>query len=370
MPSRWNEIAKSLQSAIARGEMQPGDRLPSETDLAATWNVCRATAHRAMTELHRQGLVTRKRRVGTIVSHRKPVVSPRKGGVALLFFHHNDFPQVEYLHGFRAALPDEYHVLFCDIKNDPQREALYLQRMQEEADAICCYPTCDPANTVLLQKIIESGTPLVCLDRLPEGLEADAVVTDNYGSSLAALRMLTAQGHRRIAFLTTENKEVSSIRERYEAFKTAMIEAGNTDIAPLIRSFPCGMGYNFDLFSQAVHDALFTLLHQPDPPTAVFCLEDYFLAATREACDRMGLVVPKDLEILSFSDCPPMLTRITGGVHRIVQQAYNMGGVAAERVLARLHGDRGPVRIERVPALFYPAHPPITTGERGGKTGI
>lgn len=358
MAGRWNEIAGALRASIEGGGLKPGDRLPSETDLAAQWQVCRMTAHRALHELHREGLVTRRRRIGTVVAAPS---AKRASTIALLFFHNNNFPQVEYIHGIRAALPDDCNLLFFDTRNDPQREAQILRRMQTDADGIVCFPTNVPLNTPLLCRLRESGMPVVCVDRAPEGAGLDAVVTDNYGSSREALCRLREQGHRRIAHFTEEKMHISSVRERHAAYREVMVEAGHADPARWERRFPASLGRDFDQMAQAVHDALFTLLHQHDPPTAVFCLEDYYLGAVLEACDTMRVSVPNDLEVLSFSDCPPMVLRLSRDVHRIVQRAYRMGQLAAERLLQRMAGDTSPAEVVRVPADYHPAGACITT---------
>ncbi len=352
MTSRWEEIARSIQTDIDKGAFLPGDRLLSETELAAQWGVCRMTAHRAMVELHQKGLVIRKRRLGTVVAE-KGLERPKI--VAMLFFHTNDFPQVEYIQGIRAGLPDAWDLLFCDTHNDPAREADYLRRMQGQADAIICYPTCDPKNTVLLQQIIAAGKPLVCVDRIPEGLSADAVMTDNFGSTRTALQCLQQQGHRNIAFFGYQELEVSSVRERYGAYLMTLDEAAHIDAAHWSRFLPKGMGYDLAHLMQTIHEELSALLDDPNPPTAVFCEDDYIMASVLEACERQGLRVPRDIAVLSFNDCPTFIPRLTRGVHRLVQQAQPIGRIAAECLRARVTGENLPPYIHRVPALFYAA---------------
>ncbi|MBC7808249.1 MAG: substrate-binding domain-containing protein [Akkermansiaceae bacterium] len=361
---RWNEITESLRNLIAEGQLQPGDRLPSEKVLAAQWGVCRMTAHRAMSELEREGLVHRKRRVGTIVipQHETkhvgkadevvenftsgmnpgfPTLPKGTKRVALLCFHVNDFPQADYIHGFRSSMPENYHVLLCDTENRPEREAEYLRRLSGEADAICIYPTCAVGNTPLLARIAEEGTPVICLDRVPEGLEeaVDGVVTDNYSATHESLRILAARGHTHVALLTTDARGVSSLTERRQGWRDALLSANISiaDCDALLRRFPPGLGYDFDMLSQIVHDALYTLRHKsPNPPTAVLCLDDFFLSAAMEACDRMGLVVPDDFELLSFSDYPPLAARLAQNSHRISQRTREMGDLAATRLQGRL----------------------------------
>ena len=350
---KWKHIADDIRAQIECGGLAPGSPLPSESELAQRYGVCRMTAHRAMFELQRLGLVVRKRKTGTFVA--KP--SPAKPVfIAAIFPFVHDYPQVEYLRGIRSALPDQYNLLLCETHNEPQCEAQYLRRMQHEADGIICYPTCDPKNTPLLQRILDNGKPLVCVDRQPDGLDCDVVMTDNYQSSLTGLRYLLDEGHRSIAHFTDDVRYVSSVRDRYEAYLHAMREANNGQIVEtLVRFFPSHIGIKLDYLAQAVYDALFTLLHQPDPVTAVFCLHDYYMVAVLEACDRMGIWVPDDLEVLSFADAPPLMTRVTRSVHRLVQQVYEMGRTAAVRLQRRINGEVMPSEVLTTRASFYPA---------------
>lgn len=340
--AKWKQIADAIRAQIEGGKLLPGTPLPSETELAQQYGVCRVTAHRAMFELQRLGLVVRKRKRGTYVAEppsSKPVF------IAAVFPFVHDYPQVEYFRGIRRALPDHYNLLLCETHSDPHREAQYLRRMQNEADGVLCYPTCDPQNTMVLQRLVDSGKPVVCVDRQPAGVRCDMVMTDNYHSSLVGLRYLTGKGHRFIAHFTDDALYVSSIRERYEAYLQAMREIGNEDAQSLVRLFQLHESTTLDYRVQVVHDALFTLLHQPQPITAVFCLHDYYMAAVLEACDRMGVAVPDQLEVLSFADAPPLMTRVTRSVHRLVQQAYEMGQIAALRLKRRIEGEVMPPEI-------------------------
>ena len=149
------------------------------------------------------------------------------------------------------------------------------------------------------------------------------------------------------------------MRERLEGYAAAMEEA-DLSWESQVRVFPRGAGYAFDAFAEAVRETLSDMLSGPDAPTAVFCLEDYFLAATIEACETLGLSVPGDLEILSFNDCPSPTPRPTLRIQRIVQQAYHMGYLAARHLQERLDGttntdntDNTDPWIHRVPAHLY-----------------
>jgi GntR family transcriptional regulator len=67
MRAKHQEIAHQLREAIDRGELPPGTRLPSETDLMNTYQVARGTVRQAISLLTNEGLVTPMSGIGTVV---------------------------------------------------------------------------------------------------------------------------------------------------------------------------------------------------------------------------------------------------------------------------------------------------------------
>lgn len=63
-------LAAHLERLIATGELSPGDRLPSERELAVTLQVSRATLREAMHELESKHLIERTPGRGTVVVER------------------------------------------------------------------------------------------------------------------------------------------------------------------------------------------------------------------------------------------------------------------------------------------------------------
>ena len=63
----WSQLASQLESAIERGDLRPGQRLDNEVDLAERCGLSRPTVRRAIEDLVAQGLLVRRRGVGTQV---------------------------------------------------------------------------------------------------------------------------------------------------------------------------------------------------------------------------------------------------------------------------------------------------------------
>src|SRR5216684_7659703 len=61
-------IASLLRDAVLRGSLGPNQRLPAEPELAERLKVSRATLRHAVSILTQEGLLVRRRGIGTFVS--------------------------------------------------------------------------------------------------------------------------------------------------------------------------------------------------------------------------------------------------------------------------------------------------------------
>jgi GntR family transcriptional regulator len=64
-------IRESLRQQVLTGHYKPGDRIPSEEDLAKDWQVNRLTARRSISDLVNEGLLQRRPGIGTFVIGRR-----------------------------------------------------------------------------------------------------------------------------------------------------------------------------------------------------------------------------------------------------------------------------------------------------------
>ncbi len=71
-------IARDLREAIAAGSLQVGAVLPTELELCARYGVSRHTVRIALADLAEAGLVTRRKRFGTVVQAARPSRSYRQ----------------------------------------------------------------------------------------------------------------------------------------------------------------------------------------------------------------------------------------------------------------------------------------------------
>jgi GntR family transcriptional regulator len=88
----YEVVKRQITEAIMIGKLEPGSVLPSEVALSQTYGVAVGTVRRALMDLTNDGLLSRRRKTGTVVTGRKPQHSLR------LFF------QYFRLHGLDGSL--------------------------------------------------------------------------------------------------------------------------------------------------------------------------------------------------------------------------------------------------------------------------
>ncbi|MGW9402821.1 LacI family DNA-binding transcriptional regulator [Arthrobacter sp. NPDC055585] len=131
---------------------------------------------------------------------------------------------------------------------------------RRRVDGVLIVPT--SGDHAGLRTEMDLGTPMVFLDRRPEGLSADAVVLDNLGGARAAAGMLLDQGHTRLGILV-DTLKMTTMSERLEGVRQAYGERG-LDFAQAT------VIHNVGAPEQA-EARMDSVLAGQDVPTAFFC---------------------------------------------------------------------------------------------------
>ena len=74
----FEQIAKNVRRLLARGDLRPGEKLPSARELAGTLSVNPNTIVHAYGELEAQGIIEKRRGLGTFVREDAPVETMRR----------------------------------------------------------------------------------------------------------------------------------------------------------------------------------------------------------------------------------------------------------------------------------------------------
>lgn len=107
----FEQAVDQLRTLIENGQIQVGEKLPSEKELCAALNTSRTSIREALRVLEAEGLVESRKGVGTFVSSRSFWMSSRNEIVALIRQRGEALRQIlevrEYMEGLSARLAAE-----------------------------------------------------------------------------------------------------------------------------------------------------------------------------------------------------------------------------------------------------------------------
>lgn len=230
-------------------------------------------------------------------------------------------------------------VFAASIGNDPEREhALVEAFTRRRVDGLIL--TTISGDHGYLQVERDQGVPLVFVDRPPQGVLADAVVTDNLPASRTAVAHLIEHGHRHIAYLG-DDLAISTARERHQGFLESMAAAGLSPDPDEDRSGLTSVA--------AAYAAAREVLTRDDPPTALYTSQNLVTVGAIRALHDLGL--QQKVAMVGFDDVF-LIDMLQPAVTVMAQDPAEMGRVAAERLFARLDGEDTPTGTHVVPATL------------------
>jgi LacI family transcriptional regulator, galactose operon repressor len=228
-----------------------------------------------------------------------------------------------------AAREHDCLLITSSCEEDPEREReLVRTLMRRRVDALLIVPA--SRDHAYLPRELGGRTPIVFLDRPPEGVEADCVLLDNLGGAGTAVAHLIAGGHRRIAYVADPDT-LYTAAERLAGYRAAMAAAGVPVDPELVR-----LGSHDAAQAEAVVRELLAL-PADRRPTALFCGNNRHtvgaLHALRGLDDEIALVGFDDFELADLL-----------GTTVVRHDSQDLGVHAAALAFGRLDGDDGPPR--------------------------
>jgi LacI family transcriptional regulator len=220
----------------------------------------------------------------------------------------------------------------CD--EDPERERDLIGSFRERrVDGIIVVPASHD-HTYLYEER-RAGTALVFVDRPASHLDADSIVSDNFGGAARAAAHLLERGHRRIGFLG-DLLSISTAEERLRGYTHALESAGirlDDDVVRTELRDP-------DAAARAVE----AMLALPDPPTAFFTGQNLLTIGGVHALRRASR--ERDIALIGFDDIS-LADLLDPAISVVAQDAQAIGRAAADQLFRRLDGDTAPA-VHRV----------------------
>lgn len=224
-----------------------------------------------------------------------------------------------------AAFQQSYSLILCNSNGDPEKERRYTEVLfNKQVDGIIFMASGDDAPSV--QELVARKLPVVVVDRMPENLDVDAVVTDNFQSGYLATRYLLDQGHRRIGLIRGPSHLTPSA-QRVAGYLRALEEAGIPAEAQLQVAG--------DFHPESGYRAAAILLQLPNRPTALFACNDLMAIGALRAIREAGLSIPEDLSLIGHDNIE-LASYIQPGLTTVAQPISHLAETSIRLLLERI----------------------------------
>jgi DNA-binding LacI/PurR family transcriptional regulator len=339
---KYQIIRESLSDAIASGKYQPGQRLPSESELVKTFAASRPTVIKALRELQLSGVIERRAGSGSYV---RADAAARGYTFGLLIPELGRTEIFEPIcRGMAEAQHGGHHVLlwgssFGDEANIEQQASQACRQLIAKKVSGVFFapleltPRKDAINRSVAELLDKAGIPVVLLDRdlvsYPERSQYDLVGIDNRRAGYVVTKHLIQGGCRRIVFLGRPGS-APTVDARIAGYKRAIAESKLPSGPHVLRMDP---------ENQAEVKKVMTRLR----PEAFVCANDFTAAHLLKTLTDLKFDVPGDVRMAGIDDVK-YASLLSVPLTTIHQPCASIGAIAIGAMLDRLRDPNLPAR--------------------------
>ena len=344
----YQQVAADLRRKIVSGEIPVGSQVPTHRELAVGYGVSLITINKALSGLVSEGVLHSRVGRGTFVA-----VRPLEAGAGnVLGFVLRDLSSPFFSLVARAAQQRAetlgYGMLFSAHANRLDREDEQIRRFRElgvrgliivsmsrtyhVSDAIRALEDV-PLPYVMVSFTEEPDVPYV-------GLRYER-------AGYLAARHLLALGRRRIGYIG-DRFGSANFELRATGYRRALAEAGLASDPSFVFEYPFEGEWNDYRSGYALGEHVARLAEKPD---AMFVFNDLGALGFQDGLLDHGVRVPEDIAVVGLDDIE-LAARARVPLTTVRQPTERIGALAVDALVARVRGERPPVRQLLDPELI------------------
>ena len=338
--AKHERVRQTLADAIASGQYEPGQRLPSESELVKTFAASRPTVIRALRELQLAGIIDRRAGSGSYV---------RADAVARGFTFGLLIPELgrteifePMCRGMAEAQHGSHHVLLwgsslADSANIEQQVSQACRQLVSKKVSGVFFapleltPQKDAINRNIAEVFDKAGIPIVLLDRdlvsYPARSRYDLVGIDNRRAGYAITSHLLSAGCQRVMFLGRPGSAPTvdaRIAGYTEALAPKRLEPSICRIEP----------------EDGAQVRAVLAKFRPD---GIVCANDFTAAHLLKTLNELGVSVPGEIRMAGIDDVK-YASLLSVPLTTIHQPCAAIGAIAISTMRERLSHPKLPAR--------------------------
>lgn len=339
-------IYDEILGRIERGEYLKGDRIPTESEWARTYNVSRITSKRALDMAAENGIIDRYPRKGSFVSidatkARAHASGRRKTVIGIILPALSDTFGLELFQTLEHLCQTNGIVTVTGLSRDDVyvESRLIADFLEFGVDGLIIKPVHDETFNNDVLKLIIDGFPVVLIDRYLKDVSCPNVVSNNFQGAVDGMQHLYELGHRHIGVLSRHIGNTTTLIERQNGVMHAIMQSGRRfNPAWMLTEITESASDDTEVWRVACSEVRNFLSDNPEI-TAVFGLKYSIVPLLEEAAYELGKRIPEDLSVICF-DAPDRLLNSIHQVTHLRQNEHEMAQRAFEAIGMRLRGER------------------------------
>lgn len=325
----YQKVYDDLQSKIENGEYPLQANLPSEKELINAYGVSAITINRALSELKKDGYISRKPKEGTVVinTSKKTTIQTdvKKPLIGVILTKLDTVFGMDILNGILDSYSPDVELIIKKSDGDLDKEELLINDLVElGVEGLILLPTSSEYLAPALISLISKNFPIVVIDRVIFGLPVSSVTLNNEQTALTLTNYLLSNGHQNIAFLSSSS-HISTIDEREKGFINAHAINGLPYDVDLCKHFISSDSSDSQSERKKDLESITQFIEENKKITAVFTTEYETALLVAKACKTKRKKIPEDISLVCYDHPKANYVKEPFTVTHIEQNQYEMG---------------------------------------------
>lgn len=344
---KYFTLMEELKEKILSGQIQPGEKLPSENQLTKEYDLSRHTVRKALGLLEQEGYVEACHGKGTFCSEKMRHMKNSKN-IAVVTTYISDYIFPRLIQGIDNVLSEEgYSIILKNTGNSRQKEARCLEELlQKDIDGLIIEPSksqlsCRHGN--LYENLEKYQIPYIFIQGIYEEMkDKPHILMDDVKGGYLVTKYLTELGHQRIMGIFKAD-DIQGIN-RHKGYVKALQEAGICYDPDAVVWF-----HTEDRRSKPSM-TIRELVKDGKLPEGIVCYNDQIAVQVIETLETCGLHVPEDVSVTGYDNS--LYAQRGTGITTIAHPQEKLGEMAAQLILEKIKGV--PEEESKVERLIQP----------------
>ncbi len=291
----YHQVATIIKDQIHSGQIKPGDKLPSESEMITHYKIGRLTVREALKQLVNDGYVEKVQGKGTFC---KSFLGKKMNiNIDVLLDMSDTYFIPNYVKSISEGLTkNNANFIISDTKDSDMEICSLIEKIIEKGSSgVILQPShgleCTYAKIYeSFRSLQDAGIPYIMIDSYYENINASYLVVDEIKGGRMAFDYLDKLNHKNIVVVYIGKNKDSMLRLKGFVERSKMLDKDKEKNIMLVD------------FDKEFDYSINRIMSGSNAPTALFCYNDETAINCIKKLRELNINVPEDVSILGFDD--------------------------------------------------------------------